>query len=77
MANLRYFAVEDLLPAESLRNPEPGYRLDDNWALRGLRKDYVGRSSFPLPRTAGLSPEIVPGEPELIPPTTPGLQIYY
>lgn len=35
-ANLRHFALEDLLPEESNPAAIPGYRLDDNWAMRGL-----------------------------------------
>jgi len=52
LANLRYFGVEDLLPTESLVNGKSSYHLDDNWALRGLTRDYVGRSLLNNPRTA-------------------------
>ena len=34
-SNLRHYALEDLLPAESNPNARPGYQLDDNWAMRG------------------------------------------
>jgi hypothetical protein len=36
LGNLRYFALDDLLPASTTRKPSPIYKLDENWELRGM-----------------------------------------